>query len=261
MLISNIFRRETSFIFLVLVLFLNGCTNDENRVLFEELRTIGEQGNAEAKYYVGMMLNNGVGVDRDLPKAFEWFQSAAAGGDPLAAYKVGCFFGGQFQGVVSIDQQESLKYKLIAAEAGYSIAQNDVGILYYKDKQFDKALRWWKLSAEQGFHQALFTLSNLYREGKAVPQNSSLAYAYFRLGQSMLKSTFSPDQIKQVGEDRFLSKEAQAHLDQLKWALSEDQLKKAEEMIASWKPTPTELTIKARSGLAAGKKLTNLSRN
>lgn len=255
MTLNHLFRKQGYFTFLVLCFLLSACDNSSATLLFDKLLKIAEQGNPAAQYHVGMMLNNGVGVDRNLPKAFEWFQKAAAGGDPLAAYKVGCYFGGQFQGVVSIDQQKALEYKLVAANAGYSLAQNDVAVMYYKLEKFDEALQWWKLSADQACCMALFSLSNLYNKGKVVPQDSSFAYAYFRLGQSMLKSTYSQKQIEQIGLSGFLSKEAQAHLDQLKLALSEDQLKKAEEMIATWKPTPTALTIRAHSGLDAAEKL------
>lgn len=249
------FRKKANFTFLILALFLSACIKSPATLLFDKLLEIAEQGNPAAQYHVGMMLNNGVGVDRDLPKAFEWFQKAAAGGDPLAAYKVGCFFGGQFQGVVSIDQQKALENKLVAANAGYSIAQNDVAFMYYKLEKFDEALRWWQLSADQGFYMALFALSDIHNKGKVVPQDTSLAYAYFRLGQSMLKLTLSPEKIKQLVEDQALSKEAQAHLDQLKLALSDDQLKKVEEMIVAWKPKPTTLTIRAFNGLDAAERL------
>lgn len=237
MILHYLFRKQGNFVFVMLSFFLSACIDSSATVLFDKLLKIAEQGNPAAQYNVGMMLNNGVGVDRNLPKAFEWFQRAAAGGDPLAAYKVGCYLGGQFQGVVSIDQQKALEYKLVAANAGYSIAQNDVAVMYYRLEKFAEALRWWKLSADQGCELALFSLSNLYNKGKVVPQDNGLAYAYFRLGQSMLKSTYSQKQIEQIGLSGFLSNEAQAHLDQLKLALSEDQLKKVEEMIVAWKQT------------------------
>jgi len=224
-----------------------GASKDANRLLYEKLSKLAEQGNSEAQYHVGMMLNNGLGVNRDLPKAFEWFQKAAAAGDPLAAYKVGCFWGGQFPDVVSIDEQKSLEYELIAAKAGYDLAQHDVALWYYKQKKFDEALRWLKLSAEQGSDSALFGLSSLYREGKVVPQDSVLAYTYFMLGKAESRRPFP--------------KEAQAILDQLKRNLSPAQLKAAEDAIVAWKPRPTALTIKARSGIEAANRLADSSGN
>ena len=226
---------------------VESAQQDEYRLLYEKLSRLAERGNAEAQYHVGMMLNNGMGVNRDLPKAFEWFQKAAAAGEPLAAYKVGCFFGGQFPGVVPIDQQKSIEYKLIAAKAGYDLAQHDIALSYYKREKFDEALRWLKRSAEQGSVSGLLGLSSLYRKGKVVPQDNVLAYTYLMLGKAHFKGPFP--------------KEGQAILDQLKWNLSPEQLETAEDAIAAWKSRPTALTRKARSGIDEAKRLAESSGN
>lgn len=224
-----------------------GARKDAHRPLYEKLSTLAEQGNSEAQYYVGMMLNNGLGVDRDLPKAFEWFQKAAAAGEPLAAYKVGCFWGGQFPDVVSIDEQTSLEYKLIAAKAGYDLAQHDVALWYYQHEKFDEVLRWLKPSAEQGSVSALLALSSVHREGKVVPQDNVLGYTYLKLAKAQFKGPFP--------------NEGQAILDQLKRNLSPAELETAEAAIAAWKPQPTALTMKARNGLEEAKRLAKSSGN
>lgn len=245
--LARLFRNRAGFTSIILVLFLSACTKVSNRLLYEELSKLAEQGDSEAQYYVGMMLNNGLGVSRDLPRAFEWFQKSAAAGDPLAAYKVGCFWGGQFPDVVPIDKQKSLEYKLIAAKAGYDLAQHDVALWYYQKEKSDEVLRWLKRSAEQGSERALFALSSLYREGKIVPQDSVLAYIYLMLGKAESRRPFP--------------KEGQAILDQLRSSLSLEQLEAAEDAIAAWKPEPTALTMKARSGVEAAKRLAASSGN
>jgi TPR repeat protein len=52
-----------------------------------------------------------------------------------------------------------LQYKLVAATAGYSLAEHDVGIIYFQRNQFAEAVRWWQRSAEQGYPSALYNLS------------------------------------------------------------------------------------------------------
>ncbi len=79
-----------------------------------------------------MLFNNGIGVAQDNRRAFALFQAAAEAGDPLAAYKVGCYHAGQFPGVVPQDEEQALRYKLVAAEAGYSLAQVDVANIYMR---------------------------------------------------------------------------------------------------------------------------------
>lgn len=240
-------RRENSgkfvaFSLLVAMLAPSGCVTESDQGLFDELLTLAKQGNPEAQYHVGMMLNNGLGTAKDPRTAFEWFQRGAAAGNPLAAYKMGCYFGGQFQGVVSVDQEKSFDYKLVAANAGYSMAQYDVGSKFYEFGKYEEALLWWKLSADQGLGEALLALSVLYQQGKVVPQNASLAYAYFRLSGA--------------GSAGHVADEpGGVTLEQLKSSLSEAQLKNAEEMVASWRPKPTELTMKAFNGIAEARQL------
>jgi len=92
-----------------------------------KLTALGERGSAAAQYNVGMFYNNGIGTAKDPRAAFRWFQRAAAGGDALGHYKVGCYYAGQFPGAVEVDEAKALAAKTIAAEASYSLAQSDVG--------------------------------------------------------------------------------------------------------------------------------------
>ena len=56
---------------------------------------------------LGMMHNNGMGKNQQDPKqAFEWFQKSTASGDPLGAYKLGCYYGGQGAGIVTSTQMK-----------------------------------------------------------------------------------------------------------------------------------------------------------
>lgn len=233
-------RIRQTFIAALSILILS-CATDDKGALFTELTKLAEQGDSEAQYHVGMMLNNGFGATKDNRKAFEWFQKSAESGNPLGAYKVGCYFGGQFEGVVPIDKLKSFENKLVAAKAGYSMAQYDIGVKHHNEGKTKEALPWWKLSAEQGFDLALFALSHIYKEGKIVPQDSSLAYAYFKLGESMSKQQ--------------LPEKARESFEQFQSTLSPAQIKKGDEIIASWRPKPTPLTEKAFRGFSDAKKL------
>src|SRR6187455_3683389 len=85
--------------------------NANDAANFNAMVALANKGNAEAQYHVGMMYNNGIGTQRDLKQAFEWFQKSAASNDPLGAYKLGCYYAGQGEGVVAADENEALKYK------------------------------------------------------------------------------------------------------------------------------------------------------
>ena len=78
------------------------------------------------------------------------FKNRLRPNDPLGAYKLGCYYDGQGEGVVANDKNEALKYKLIAAKAGYALAQHDVALLYARQENFEEAMKWWKMAGDQG---------------------------------------------------------------------------------------------------------------
>jgi TPR repeat protein len=206
---------------------------------FNAMVALADKGNAEAQYHVGMMHNNGIGTQKDPRKAFEWFQKATTSDDPLGAYKLGCYYAGQFAGVVTTDSNEALKYKLISAKAGYALAQHDVAVLYDKHGNSEEALKWWKIAADQGLPHALFSLSRLYSAGKGVPKDLSVSYAYFKLS-----TLVPPKNVKEMAA-----------------MLSKADLEKGEKMVSEWKPQPTALTLKAMSGVKAAEELLKVNKN
>jgi uncharacterized protein len=221
----------------LLIFSMPATANDADT--FNAMVVLANKGNAEAQYHAGMMHNNGIGTRQDPKQAFEWFQKSTASGDPLGAYKLGCYYAGQFAGVVTTDQNEALKYKLVSAQAGYALAQHDVAVLYDKQGNSEEALKWWKMAADQGFPQALFSLSMVYSAGKATPRDLSLSYAYFKL------SKIAPP--KNVNEMAAM--------------LSKPELEKAEKLVSEFSPRPTALTIKAKSGVTAAGELLKTTRN
>ena len=224
---------------LLCLLFFSIPANANDTATFNTMVALANKGNAEAQYHVGMMYNNGIGTQRDLKQAFEWFQKSAASNDPLGAYKLGCYYAGQGEGVVAADENEALKYKLIAAKAGYALAQHDVALVYGKQENFEEAMKWSKASGDQGYPAALYHLSGLYFQGKGAPKDLSLAYAYFKLSRMA-----PPEKVKGMAG-----------------ILSQAELTKAEKLVSEWKPQPSALTIKAKTGFRAAEELLKTTRN
>ncbi len=221
------------------LLFFSMPANANDAASFNAMVALANKGNAEAQYHVGMMYNNGIGTQRDIRQAFEWFQKSTASSDPLGAYKLGCYYDGQGAGVVAADANEALKYKLIAANAGYALAQHDVAIHYFKQENFEEAAKWWKLAGDQGFPDALYSLSGLYFQGKGAPKDLALAYVYFKL------SKLAP----------------QKNVNEMAAILSKPERTKAEKLVSEWKPQPTALTLKAMRGVSAAEELLKTTRN
>src|ERR1700709_2201179 len=85
----------------LLIFAASALANDADT--FNAMMALANKGNAEAQYHVGMMHNNGIGTQQDPRQAFEWFQKSTASGDPLGAYKLGCYYDGQGVGIVTSD--------------------------------------------------------------------------------------------------------------------------------------------------------------
>ena len=211
-----------------LLLFAVPASANDTRT-FNAMIALANRGDAEAQYHVGMMHNSGIGTQQDRSQALAWFQKSAAANDPLGAYKLGCYYDGQGAGIIATDADQALKYKLVAANAGYARAQHDVALIYDRRGNSEEALKWWKLAGDQGLPEALFSLSRAYSAGKGTPKDLSLSYAYFKL-----------------------SKVAPArNINEMASMLSKPELEKAEKLVAAWKPQPTALTLKAFAGITA----------
>lgn len=213
---------------------LTACADDTDT--FNGILALANKGDAEAQYHVGMMYNNGIGTPQDPMKAFDWFQKSAGSNNPLGAYKLGCYYAGQFAGVVPPDADAALKYKLVAAEAGYSLAQHEVAAMYSRKGKSEEAVKWLKLASEQGFDLSFYGLYSSYNEGRGVPQDIPLAYTNLKL--ALLTTEMN------------VTDSTTALVDELAANMSEAELAEAQKVIEAWKPQPTVLTIKAKGGIA-----------
>jgi TPR repeat protein len=221
----------------VLLLAMPAKANDAGT--FNAMVALANKGDAEAQYHVGMMYNNGIGTRQDIGQAFAWFQKSAASNDPLGAYKLGCYYDGQGAGIVASDSEEALKYKLVAAKAGYALAQQDVANLYDKRGNSEEALKWRKMAGDQGYPAALYSLSRSYSAGKGTPRDLSLSYAYFKL------SKLAP----------------RKNVNEMASMLSKPELENAEKFVSEWKPQPTALTLKAMRGITAAEEFLKTAKN
>jgi uncharacterized protein len=206
---------------------------EQNKI--KRLGELANEGHAEAQYHMGMLHNNGLeGIEKSPEKAFEWFQKSAAGSDVLGAYKVGCYYAGQF-GSIKTDQAKTLDYKLIAAKAGYALAQFDVGNIAAQSGDFKQALSWWKQAADQGYGPAARNVSMSYKEGKGGDRDLAMAYAYIKIGEKLDADLRKPA--------------AQTYINGLNNQLSATERQQAEEFVSTWKMQASQVTQNASKGL------------
>ncbi|MHA1563854.1 MAG: SPOR domain-containing protein, partial [Alphaproteobacteria bacterium] len=90
-------------------------------------RGAANNGNAEAKYNIGVLYARGDGVDRDNAKALKWYRRAAESGSTNAQYLMGVLYnGGQ---VVPQDFTAALSWFGRAAAQGHASARTQLALL------------------------------------------------------------------------------------------------------------------------------------
>lgn len=203
--------------------------------MFKRLSALAESGNADVKYNLGMLLNNGIGTPRDNKAAFRFFSEAAEAGNLLASYKLGCYYAGQFADVVPADEQAALRFKLLAAEAGYDLAQHDVAMHFAKAGDIANALLWWEKASRQAYMPSTAYLAKHWSRG-ADSRDRSKGLALMLILKERMPNT--PKELS----DRLAAAQAE---------LSDAEKTEAERMRAAWLTGPTPLTTAARAGIAA----------
>ncbi|HEX8215122.1 MAG TPA: tetratricopeptide repeat protein [Allosphingosinicella sp.] len=226
---------------LVLVAGIGSCAAAAEPSVQTRLEALAARGNGQALYHLGMMHHLGLdGAAKDSRLAFGLFTKSAAAGDPLGAYKVGCFYAGQGEGVPA-DPGLALKYKLIAAQAGYSLAQSDVARIYFERGDLEAALRWLQSAADQGDFGAMMAFAGLHAGGNGVARDGSKQYAYTKLAIQLIEA-----------ETEKLPGDWQQ---ELRNEFSAEERRKGEEIVRAWKPLPTPLTRLADAGHGAATEL------
>lgn len=207
--------------------------------LIAALERLAAAGNGEAIYHLGMAYQVGASVPRDPAKALSAFRRSAALGDPLGAYKLGCFYDGQGGNLVKPDPAQALRYKLVAAKAGYALAQQDVAALLARKGDVAAAVDWLGKAAAQGWSGALATYASIHNGARGVPRDPAKTAAYFRLFLDRTAAT---------AEQRAWLKDFEAKL-------TPEQRGRANAIVSGFRPAPSPLTVKALSGERAAQAL------
>lgn len=144
---------------------------------FEEFSYLAAEGDNVAEYHLGLMYQNGLGVEESKTKAAEYFLSAYKNGNLLAASKLGeMLIVGDG---IEQDEENGLALLKSAALSGNKEALYALGEMHLDGKGVEKnfvyAAGFYKMAALQGYAPAQFKLSLLYLTGRGVPQDYPLA--------------------------------------------------------------------------------------
>lgn len=116
------------------------------------------------------------------------FRAAAADGDVRAHYNLGIMFDNGYG--VQQNYVEAADWYRVAAEAGYADAQYNLGAMYGYGhgvpRDHAKAERWYRAAAEQGDADARYSLGVMYNCGEGVVQDLPYAQMWFSLAISAM---------------------------------------------------------------------------
>ena len=167
-------------------------------------------------------------------------QLAQAGGI-RAAMRMARFYS---EGIgVEKNERESGRWTLIAAERGHPAAQRDAGKLYrYGLKGFsenrDEAIRWYRMSADQGLTGAMIGLAEMHAENPE--DKTALAESYMWVWLVYASRNYE-DHVYAEGiihEGRWYWSASLMIDDSVYDSLGEDAKRMAKRLAGEWRPQP-----------------------
>lgn len=126
-------------------------------------RKAADQGVANARYNLGVLYHQGMGVKKDIKEAIRWYQSAADLGHPEAQYNLGIAY---IEGIgVSYDAARAADNFEKAANKGITEAAYNLGLIHENGllggSRPAQALEWYKKAADGGSAEAKEALAEL----------------------------------------------------------------------------------------------------
>lgn len=189
-----------------------------------------EAGNGKAALKIGNAYYMGKGLDKNYGDAFKWYQIAAEQNSYAALYNIGLMYE---EGLgVKKDAVKAFDAYKKSADQGYGPAQLALGRMYLKGvgtpQDFTAAVFWHKLAADQGDVKAQMDLANLYANTsiRGLPFNVTGAHVYYNLISAYGKSPYK--------------EEAAAKRDELTQKMKNDEVQAAQMRAQKWRKKTRE---------------------
>ena len=135
------------------------------------------QGDGQAMNNLGVLYDQGQGVEPDTGRALHWFAKAADAGNASGMSNYGRMLE-QGRGMEA-NPGEAARWFDLAARMGQPEAQYNLGFLYEHGRGVPRddaaAAAWYSRAAAQGQREALGRLGHFYRVGRGVAANTQRA--------------------------------------------------------------------------------------
>lgn len=152
-----------------------------------------EQGDAKAQFMMGKFYNNGKGVKQSNTEALKWYRKAADQDYTDAQYNIGAmYYNGDYsfpkndveaylwfskaaahgdKGAIEMLKRERMVdvgKTYSGAENGDAKSQYELGVKYYRMKDYKEAVKWFQMAADKGNAEAMNKLGECYHNGYGV---------------------------------------------------------------------------------------------
>lgn len=142
-----------------------------------EWQALAEQGHSEARFNLGALYDEGLGVERDYAQAVLWYRRAAEQGHSKAQFNLAVLYANGLG--VAVNKTEAARWYQQAANQGQVEAQFNLAVLYEDGDGVPQndvlAAEWYRQAAQQGHAVAQNNLGILYANGRGMPQPAHCA--------------------------------------------------------------------------------------
>ena len=165
----------------------DGVLNYQNKnyeTALQKFRISASQANINSYIYLGLMYENGFGVEKNFSESLKYYKLASDQNNSFGQNNLASLY---LRGLgVEKNSAEALRLFKLSASQGNLFATNNLGNMYKNgdgiEKNINEAIRYYKVSAEKGNLVAQTNLGFIYVKGDVgVEKNFTEAFKYFKL--------------------------------------------------------------------------------
>ena len=139
-------------------------------------------GDEDAMNGLGMCYKRGIGCEADIGKAMYWLNKSADAEIAIANNNLAEIYSDE--SLLPYDLDKALVHFQLAEEQGEP-KYTWLGYLHDLKADYEKALEYYKLGAEEEDEVSAFNFANLNRKGLGTPKNNKRAIKYFELSAEL----------------------------------------------------------------------------
>ena len=146
----------------------------------EAIKNLSDAGGAYGQYALAWMYSNGIGVEKDEEKAFEWYKKSTKLNYAPAQFALAWIY---FNGIgVEKDEEKAFEWYEKSAKLNFAPAQFALAGMYLNgigvEKDEEKAFEWYEKSAKLNYAPAQLNLAEMYSNGVGVEKDEEKAFEW-----------------------------------------------------------------------------------